>query len=342
MKKLILGIETSCDETSIAIVEGEDKLLSNVVSSQIKIHEKYGGVMPEIASRLHVENINIVLDQALKEANVKLEDISAFAFTRGPGLIGALHVGAQAAKTLALTYNVPLIGVHHIAGHIYANKYIKEISYPCLALVVSGGHTELVYMKKELNFKVIGKTQDDAIGEAYDKVARVLGLTYPGGPQIDRLAKKGKPFYKLPIPHTKNPLDVSYSGLKTSVINIVHNIEQKGEKINVEDMCYAFQLRAIDLIIDKVILALKKYDDIKQVVVAGGVAANSYLREKLPLRVNKFNKQIDVVVPPMWCCTDNAAMITILASKLYEIKKFDDLSIGVDPNWSIEDALEII
>ena len=341
MRKLILGIETSCDETSVAIVEGESKLLANVVSSQIDVHKKYGGVMPEIASRLHVENITIVLDQALKEAGVTMDEISAIAFTRGPGLIGALHVGAQAAKSLALAFDKPLIPVQHIAGHIYANKFIRPMQYPALALVISGGHTQIVYMAKELEFKVLGSTQDDAIGEAYDKVARIMGLPYPGGPVIDKLAKQGKPFYKLPIPHTENPLDVSYSGLKTAVLNLAHNLEQKGEQVNKEDLCFAFQHRAVDMIVDKLILALDAYP-VKQVVVAGGVAANSYLREQLPLKVKAFNSDIDVIVPPLWCCTDNAAMVTILGSKLYDEKRFCDLSVGVDPNWEIDQLTQKI
>ncbi len=339
MRKLILGIESSCDETSVAIVENENTLLANVVSSQIDVHKNFGGVMPEIASRLHVENIIYVLDEALKKANVTMEEISAIAFTRGPGLIGALHVGAQAAKSLALAYNKPLIPVQHIAGHIYANKFIKPMIYPCMALVISGGHTQIVYMEKELSFKILGGTQDDAIGEAYDKVARVIGVPYPGGPVIDKLAHQGKKHYQLPLPHTDNPLDVSYSGLKTAVINLAHNEEQKGNQINKEDLCFAFQNRAINMIVDKLVLALEKYP-VKQVVVAGGVAANSYLREVLPQKVGEFDRNIDVIIPPLWCCTDNAAMVTILGSKLYDEGYFCDLSVGVDPNWEIDQTLD--
>lgn len=335
MRKLIMGIETSCDETSVAILENDEKLLANVVSSQIDVHKKYGGVMPEVASRLHVEHIVLVLDEALKKAGIKLTDLTAVAFTRGPGLIGALHVGAQAAKAIALACDIPLIPVQHIAGHIYANKYAGEEAYPAMALVVSGGHTQFIYMEKPLQFKIVGSTQDDAIGEAYDKAARVMGLSYPGGPIIDKLAKKGKPFYKLPAPKTVNPLDVSYSGLKTAVLNLVHNAEQRGEKINVEDLCYAFQRRAVDMIVDKLILALKKYP-VKQVVVAGGVSANSYVREQVAFKVKRFDPAIKVAIPPLWCCTDNAAMIAALGSALYDRKYFADLSIGVDPNWEID------
>ena len=251
MSLTILAIESSCDETACAIIK-DDVLLANIISSQVDVHKKYGGVMPEIASRLHNENITIVIKEALNKANVKLEDIDAFAFTRGPGLIGALHVGLQAAKTLALIYHKPLIPVHHLAGHIYANEYVDNLTFPLLAVVTSGGNSEFVYMEEDMKFKVIGETRDDAIGECYDKVARVLGLSYPGGVIIDKLAKEGKPTYNLPIPlKGEDTLDLSYSGLKTHVLNLVHNLEQKGEKVNVNDMCASFQKTAIDEIVKK-------------------------------------------------------------------------------------------
>ena len=228
---LILAIESSCDETAVAIIK-DGNLLSNIVSTQVEVHAKYGGVMPEIASRLHAENISIVLHEALEKANVKLEEIDAFAVTRGPGLIGALHVGLQAAKTLAMLYKKPLIPVHHLAGHIYANEYVGELKFPLLAVVVSGGNSELILMRDHLEFDVIGETRDDAIGECYDKVARVLGLPYPGGIPIDRLAKEGEHTYNLPTPlKGENTFDLSYSGLKTNVINLVHNLEQKANKL---------------------------------------------------------------------------------------------------------------
>jgi N6-L-threonylcarbamoyladenine synthase len=334
MSKYILAIETSCDETSIAILEGEKNLLSNIISSQIKIHKDYGGVMPEIASRLHVEQINIVLEEALTAAKVKLTDISAIAFTKGPGLIGALHVGLQAAKALSLSLNIPLIEVHHIAAHIYANNFVKPIVYPSLALVVSGGHTELVYMKEELMFEVIGRTKDDAIGEAFDKVARILKLGYPGGPEIDKLSKNGKDTYKLPKPKSSDELNLSYSGLKTAVLNIVNNSSQKGEVLRVEDMAHSFQKIAIDMVIEKTLEALKKYK-VKSVVIAGGVAANSLIRDALPKAIAEVDKNVTTTIPPLWTCTDNAAMVAILGSKLYDLKKFSDLSAGVDPNWDI-------
>lgn len=330
---IILGIESSCDETAAAITKNGE-LLSNVVSTQIEMHRKYGGVMPEIASRLHLENILFVIDEALKIANVKLEELTAIAVTRGPGLIGALHVGLQAAKTLSLVLGIPLIPVHHLCGHIYANEYVNSLKFPLLAVVVSGGNTELVYMKEHLDFKIIGETKDDAIGESFDKVARVLGLPYPGGIPIDKLAKLGKHTYKLPMPMHDGSLNFSYSGLKTAVINIVHNAKEKGEEINVNDMCRSFEDVAVGEIIDRVNRATNEYD-FKQVVLAGGVSANSYLREEI---VKLFkNSIIEVIIPPIWCTTDNAAMIAKVGGYLYEKKIFASLNIGVDPSWKIED-----
>ncbi len=330
---IILALESSCDETACAIIKNNE-LISNVVSTQIEMHKKYGGVMPEIASRLHLENILVVINEALEKANVKLEDLTAVAVTRGPGLIGALHVGLQAAKTLSLVLNIPLIPVHHLCGHIYANEYVNSLKFPLLAVVVSGGNTELVYMKKHLDFEIIGETKDDAIGESFDKVARVLGLPYPGGIPIDKLAKEGKHSYNLPMPMHDGSLNFSYSGLKTAVINTVHNLEAKGEKVNVNDMCRSFEDVAVGEIIDRVKRASDKYD-FKQVVLAGGVSANSYLREEI-VRIFK-NTDIEVIIPPIWCTTDNAAMIAKVGRYLYDEKVFADLSIGVDPSWKIED-----
>ena len=331
-EKIILAIESSCDETACAIVRGNE-LIANVVSTQIEVHQKYGGVMPEIASRLHLENILIVIQEALDKAKIKLDDIDAIACTRGPGLIGALHVGLQAAKTLAYVLNIPLIPVHHLCGHIYANEYVEPLKFPLLAVVVSGGNTELVYMKKHLDFEIIGETCDDAIGESFDKVARVLGLGYPGGIAIDKLAKSGTHSYKLTMPHSEGEFNFSYSGLKTGVINLVHNLEQKGEKINIENMCKSFQDVAVGEIIDRVKKASKKYN-FKQIVLAGGVSANSFLREEI---VNTFkNSNIEVVIPPIWCTTDNAAMIAKVGSYLYKEGVFADLNIGVDPSWKID------
>ena len=330
---VILGIESSCDETACAITKG-GKLLSNAISSQIAVHQKYGGVMPEIASRLHLENVACVLDEALKEAGVRLEEVDAIAVTRGPGLIGALHVGIQAAKTLSLIYDKPLIPVHHLAGHIYANEFIKPLKFPLLAVVVSGGNTELVYMKEHLSFEIIGGTKDDAIGESFDKVARVLGLPYPGGIAIDRLAKSGKHTYKLPTPLHDGSLNFSYSGLKTAVINLKHTLDQKGEEVVIEDMAKSFQDVAVGMVLDRVEKAVELYP-VKEIVLAGGVSANSYLREQIVKTFEGTN--IEVNIPPIWCTTDNAAMIAKVGEYLYKEKLFAPLSVSVDPSWRIED-----
>jgi len=329
---IILAIESSCDETSAAIIK-DGKLLSNAVSTQISMHQKYGGVMPEIASRLHTENITFVLKEALNEAKLTFDDIDAVAVTRGPGLIGALHVGLQAAKTISLIYNIPLIPIHHLAAHIYACEYVKEFKFPLLALVVSGGNTELIYMKEHLNFKIIGETQDDAIGECFDKVARVLGLPYPGGIPIDKLAKDGKHTYKLPMPLLGKGYNFSYSGLKTAVINLVNNEKMKNHEINIPDMCRSFEDNAVDMVVNKTLKAAKNLN-VNQIVLAGGVSANSYLRNEIIRKLK--NTDIDVILPPIWCTTDNAAMIAKLADHLYKENLFASLSLGVDPNWKID------
>lgn len=333
MDKIILAIESSCDETSIAILKN-DELVANVISTQIAIHQKYGGVMPEIASRLHIENIGVVLKEALETAKITMEEVSAIAVTSGPGLIGALHVGLQCAKTLALMYNKPLIPVHHLAGHIYANEFVSPLKFPCLAIVVSGGNTELVVMDKHLSFNIIGGTIDDAIGEAFDKVARVVGLPYPGGVSIDRLSKEGKPTYVLPRPKDDKTYDYSYSGIKTAVINLVNNLKQKGQEVNVPNLACSFQKTAVDLLLDKALPAVEEFN-IKQIVLAGGVSANSYLREQIVERTK--NKDVEVVIPPLWCTTDNAAMISKVASYLYDEKVFADLSLSANPNWKLKD-----
>ena len=334
MDKIILAIESSCDETSIAILKNDNELLANVISTQIAVHQKYGGVMPEIASRLHVENIGVVLKEALEQAKITMEEVSAIAVTSGPGLIGALHVGLQCAKTLALMYNKPLIPVHHLAGHIYANEYVSPLKFPCLAIIVSGGNTELVIMDKHLSFNIIGETRDDAIGEAFDKVARVVGLPYPGGVSIDRLSKEGKYTYKLPRPLNDHSYDYSYSGIKTAVINLVNNLKQKGQEVNVPDLAHSFQKTAVDLLLDKALPAIDEFNCV-QVVLAGGVSANSYLREQIVERLK--DKEVEVIIPPLWCTTDNAAMIAKVGSYLYDEKVFADLSLSANPCWKLED-----
>ena len=276
-----MGIETSCDETAVSIVKNGKEIVSNIVSSQIDSHKRFGGVVPEIASRHHVEQITIVLEEALKEAKVSYNEIDAIAVTEGPGLVGALLIGVNAAKAVAFAHSIPLVSVHHIAGHIYANRLVKEMEFPLLALVVSGGHTELVYMKEHGHFEVIGETRDDAAGEAYDKVARTLHLPYPGGPQIDRLAQNGEATINLPRAWLEEgSYDFSFSGLKSSVINTVHNAEQRGESIKPEDLAASFQASVVEVLVTKTLRAIKHYP-VKQVLLAGGVAANKGLRTAL-------------------------------------------------------------
>lgn len=327
---VILAIESSCDEMSVAILRNRKELLCNIVASQIDTHRMYGGVVPEIASRMHVECVSTVLREAINEANIDMREIDAIAVTKGPGLVGSLHVGMQMAKTLSLAYDIPLIGVHHIAGHIYANNLVEDIKYPCLCLVVSGGHTELVYMEKEFSFKVIGETLDDAIGEAYDKVGRVLGLPYPGGPVIDKLAKEGKATYKLPVPLDDESYNFSFSGLKSAVINLNHKYQQRGEEVNAKDLARSFQDVALQVLVSKTIRAAKAYD-VKEIIVAGGVSANSALREKL-----KEESPIKVLFPPMKYCTDNAAMIASAGSIMYDQKLFSSLDLSVKPSFDLE------
>ena len=307
---LILGIESSCDETSIAIVKNGREALSNIISSQIEIHTRFGGVVPEVASRNHVEAINNVLKQALDEANVSLGQIDAIAVTYGAGLIGALMVGVSFAKSLAYALNKPLIAVNHIKGHMSAN-YIehKDLEPPYIGLIVSGGHTAIVEVKDYINQQLIGSTLDDAIGEAFDKVARVVGLGYPGGPKIDKCAKEGKNNIKFIKDSLKNSFDSSFSGLKTAVINYVNTLRQKGKEIPINDICCSFQTQAVDCIVEKAIRACKKYG-YKKLCVAGGVSANSYLRDKLQQEGKKEN--INIYAPSLKLCTDNAAMIASL------------------------------
>lgn len=326
---LILAIESSCDETSMSIVKNGKDVLSIVVNTQISTHEKFGGVVPEIASRMHTENITMVLDETLKKANVSMDDISAIAVTYGPGLMGSLLVGVEAAKTIAYVYKKPLIAVNHMAGHIYANNIENTIEFPILALVVSGGHTDLVYMEDDYKFEVLGSTLDDAIGETYDKVARVLDLKYPGGPNVEKLAAQGQPTYKLPIPMNDNSLNMSFSGLKSSIINLVHNETQRGNTINKEDLAASFQTIAIDELTRKLSLALKKVN-VNQVIIAGGVSANQYLRKEVAKLLENTN--IKLLVPSMIYCTDNGAMIGAAAYPLYLKKQFTTFDLNATPN----------
>ncbi len=321
---IVLGVETSCDETSVAIYDGK-KILSNIVLTQIDIHQEFGGVVPEVASRHHVRNITIVFKSALKEANLEPKDIDLIAVTEGPGLIGSLLVGITAAKTFALCYNIPIIGVNHLAGHIYANQIENEMKFPLLALLVSGGNTELIVMKDHFEFEVVGETLDDAVGEAYDKVARVCNLPYPGGPHVDRLAALGNDTYDLPrVMLNSKDYNFSFSGLKSAVINLNHNLKQKNQEVNINDLCCSFQNSVIDVLVTKTFDCANEYN-VKQVIVAGGVSANKGLRSRI---AEKFeNTNIEVVIPPFKYCTDNAAMIASCGYYQYqknkEIRKLD-------------------
>lgn len=321
----ILGIESSCDETSVSIVKNGRQEIATVISSQIDIHKSYGGVVPEIASRHHVKNITIVLEECLKNANMTIENIDAIAVTYGPGLIGSLLIGLEAAKTLSFIYNKPLIPIHHIAGHIYANNLEKEMKFPLLAIVVSGGHTEIIEMKDHYNFNKLGSTLDDAIGECYDKVARVIGLQYPGGPKIDELAIKGTKSYKLPTPLKDNSYNFSFSGLKSAVINLVHNEKQKGKDIIKEDLAASFQRVAIDSITTKAKKAIIN-KNIKNVIVAGGVAANKGLRKAITDLSEEL--KVDLTIPSMKYCTDNATMIAAAGYFAYKKGKIADLTLN--------------
>ncbi|GLJ04326.1 tRNA (adenosine(37)-N6)-threonylcarbamoyltransferase complex transferase subunit TsaD [Bacillus sp. Nf3] len=328
--RFILGIETSCDETAASIVKNGKEIVANVVASQIDSHKRFGGVVPEIASRHHVEQVTIVLEEVMTQAGMSFKDLDAIAVTEGPGLVGALLIGVNAAKTLSFAHQIPLVGVHHIAGHIYANQLVDELEFPCLALVVSGGHTELVLMKEHGSFEVIGETLDDAAGEAYDKVARTMGLPYPGGPHIDRLAHEGEPTIKLPRAWLEEgSYHFSFSGLKSAVINTLHNASQKGETIAPENLAASFQASVIEVLVGKTLKAAEAYG-VKQVVLAGGVAANKGLREALTSAFTKL-PDVKVIIPPLSLCTDNAAMIAAAGTVAFEKGSRGDMAMNGQP-----------
>ena len=330
----ILAIETSCDETAASVIENGNHVLSNVVQSQIESHKRFGGVVPEVVSRHHVEMITRVIEEALKNANLKAKELDAVAVTYGPGLIGALLVGVNAAKAFAFAHDLPLIPVHHIAGHIYANQLENKIKFPLISLIVSGGHTELIKMNDHLEFEVIGETLDDAVGEAYDKVARVIGLPYPGGPEIDRLSKEGKDTYDFPRALQDDSYNFSFSGLKSHVINKLHNEKQKNIEINKADVARSFQESVVDVLTTKTMRALKD-KDIKTLIVAGGVAANSALRDRFETLTKENN--INLYIPSLKYCTDNAAMIGAVAYELYKQKTFANLNLNGQNYIDIED-----
>ena len=302
----ILGIESSCDETSFSIVKNGVTEIATVVSSQINIHKNYGGVVPEIASRAHIKNITFVLEECLNKAKMTIEDVDAIAVTYGPGLIGSLLVGVECAKTLAFLYQKPLVPVHHISGHIYANNLVKRLDFPLIALVISGGHTDLIYMEKDYSFQKLGSTLDDAVGECYDKVGRVMGVEYPGGPVIDNLAIQGQPKYNLPLPLNDNTYNFSFSGLKSAVINLIHNEEQHKRLINKADLASSFQKVVIEILTKKTMRALKEYK-VNNFILAGGVAANKGIRKKFQELCEE--NHINYIFPSIEYSTDNAAMI---------------------------------
>ncbi|MTI84882.1 MAG: tRNA (adenosine(37)-N6)-threonylcarbamoyltransferase complex transferase subunit TsaD [Firmicutes bacterium] len=331
----ILGVETSCDETSAAVVVDGLNVSSNIISSQIDVHRKFGGVVPEVASRKHLEMINAVIQEALDEAKIGFEDLDAVAVTYGPGLVGALLVGVAAAKAMSFALNVPLVGVNHLEGHVYANFLNNPgLNFPLLCLVVSGGHTDLVLINGYNDYNVVGRTRDDAAGEAFDKVARVLDLGYPGGPVIDKIAREADPTaIKLPRAYLEEgSLDFSFSGLKTAVVNYAHRAKQRGETVDKENLAAGFQQAVVDVLVDKAIAAAKKYNT-PVLMLAGGVAANSQLRHQLGERANA--EGMELVYPPLVLCTDNAAMIACAGYHKYLRKNFAPLTLNAIPNLKL-------
>lgn len=332
---LILAFETSCDETSVSVVKNGHEILSNVIATQIKSHRRFGGVVPEIASRHHIEVINQVLTEAMAEAQVDYDDLDAVAVTKGPGLVGALLVGVAAAKSVALVEQKPLIGVDHIAGHINAANLDNEVVYPALALVVSGGHTELVYLTDENSYEIIGDTRDDAAGEAYDKIGRVLGIKYPAGKTIDEMAHQGSDTFHFPRAMMEDDdYDFSFSGLKSAFINTVHHADQLGETLDQNDLAASFQASVIDVLVHKTLRAIAEYKP-ETFILAGGVAANQGLRERLATEISKLPQQPKVIIPPLRLCGDNAAMIGAAAYHQFKAQDFADLTLNADPSLEL-------
>ncbi|HEM6121849.1 TPA: tRNA (adenosine(37)-N6)-threonylcarbamoyltransferase complex transferase subunit TsaD [Streptococcus suis] len=330
--RLILAIETSCDETSVAVLRNDAELLSNVIASQIASHQRFGGVVPEVASRHHVEVITACIEEALLEAEVTAEDLTAVAVTYGPGLVGALLVGISAAKAFAWANGLPLIPVNHMAGHLMAARAVKELEFPLLALLVSGGHTELVYVSEAGDYKIVGETRDDAVGEAYDKVGRVMGLPYPAGRVIDELAHEGQDIYNFPRAMIKEDnLEFSFSGLKSAFINLYHNAQQKGENLSNVDLSASFQACVMDILMAKTKKALEQYP-VKTLVVAGGVAANQGLRERLAAEIT----DVEVIIPPLRLCGDNAGMIALAAVSEYNKENLAGWDLNAKPSLAFE------
>ena len=319
----ILAVESSCDETSVSIIKNGYEDIATIINTQIDVHTKYGGVVPEVASRLHLENITMVINECMEKANMKFEDIDAFACTYAPGLLGSLLVGVEATKALSYIYKKPFIAVNHMMGHIYANMIGNHLEYPLLSLIISGGHTDLILMKSEDSFEYIGQTLDDAIGEAYDKEARILNLPYPGGPNVEKYALQGNPTYKMPNILNDDSFNFSFSGIKSHINNLVHNERQRGNKVNEYDIASSFQTCVTSHLVDKTKKALLKYN-LKTLLISGGVASNTYIRESLKEMCESI--VVEMHMPPKKYCTDNAAMIGAAAYILYKNKKFAPLS----------------
>lgn len=329
----ILAIESSCDETSASIVKNGKEDIATTINTQIDVHKLYGGVVPEVASRLHLENITLVIDETLKKAGMKVDEVDAIAVTYSPGLLGSLLVGVEAAKALSLVYNKPFIKVNHMMGHICANNINQTLEYPLVSLIVSGGHTDLIYMKDEKSFEYIGSTLDDAIGECYDKVARILGYPYPGGPNIEKSALEGKNTYPMPKLLDDDTFNFSFSGIKSHVNNLVHNAHQRKEEVIKEDVAASFQNAVTSSLVNKCEKALDKYN-VKNFAMAGGVAANSYIRNALQNMCEKHG--VKMYVPEKKYCTDNATMIGAAAYILYKNNKFSDLSVNASSHEELD------
>lgn len=330
----IFAIESSCDETSASIVKNGKEDIATVINSQIDVHTLYGGVVPEVASRLHLENITLVIDETLKKANMKIDDMDAIAVTYSPGLLGSLLVGVESAKMLSLVYNKPFIKVNHMMGHICANNIGQELKYPLISLIISGGHTDLIYMEDENSFQYVGQTLDDAIGECFDKVARILDMPYPGGPNVEKLAKLGKDSYPMPKLLNDDSCNFSFSGIKSHVNNLVHNMKQRGETFSKEDMACSFQNAVTESLVSKTEKAILKYN-VKYLSVAGGVASSSFIREKLKIMCDKHG--VEIFIPEKKYCTDNATMIGAAAYILFKRNEFS----GLDVNASSHEELNI-
>ncbi|MFC6175697.1 tRNA (adenosine(37)-N6)-threonylcarbamoyltransferase complex transferase subunit TsaD [Companilactobacillus huachuanensis] len=333
---LILSFESSCDETSVAVIKNGKEILSNIIATQIKSHQRFGGVVPEVASRHHVEEVTKCIDLALDKAKVSYENLDAVAVTYGPGLVGSLLIGIMAAKTVAFAHNLPLIKVNHLAGHIYSANFVTELQYPFMSLLVSGGHTELVLVTAPGVFHTLGDTRDDAVGEAYDKIGRVLGINYPAGKKVDEMAAVGNDTFNFPRAMVQEDnLDFSFSGLKSAFINTVHHADQVNEELNKDDLAASFQGAVLDILVNKTFKALKLHP-VKQLIVGGGVSANQGLRKRLAEEIEKRNMDMELVFPPLRLCGDNAAMIGAMAQIQYDKGDFAELDLNADPSLDFD------